>query len=372
MSRRAVAGGFGLFALIGAVQALYGPVVPSFQRAFGVSTANAGLALSMHFVGAVIGVVVSGVIQSRLSSRAVLAAGTVSLSVGTLAIAAAPAWWVVLTGAFVTGLGFGCTDLGFNVLFARGFGDRSAAMLNLISASFGIGAIVGPLAVGLVAQNFRIPFVVSGVLALMLLPLVWAVRDPGTESMRECAPAGRARPWGTASAFLGLYVLYVGIETGVGGWEPTHLASLGLDASQAASLTSLYWAAVVVGRFVAVPLTLRFSAGLVTVTALGAAAVCLSLAHIAAFAPVAYGLTGLALAPVFPTGLAWLNRAVPSMRGAIALVLAGAMLGGVVFPAAIGLLIDGAGPAVVPTSLTGIALACALLAFGLWSRTKDS
>ncbi len=42
------------------------------------------------------------------------------------------------------------------------------------------------------------------------------------------------------------------------------------------------------------------------------AAAGLALAHIATLAPFAYILTGLALAPVFPTGLAWLTATAPS------------------------------------------------------------
>jgi hypothetical protein len=56
----------------------------------------------------------------------------------------------------------------------------------------------------------------------------------------------------------------------------------------------------------------------------------------------------LALAPVFPTGVAWLSSALPGVRGATATVLGSALLGGVTVPPLIGQIVGVAGPGVVP------------------------
>ena len=83
----------------------------------------------------------------------------------------------------------------------------------------------------------------------------------------------------------------------------------------------------------------------------------LALAHVPALAPYAYTLTGLALGPVFPTVLAWLAAAAGA-RGPTALVFAAANLGGVVLPAVIGRLVDASSPAVIPTTVLLVVLAC--------------
>ena len=87
-------------------------------------------------------------------------------------------------------------------------------------------------------------------------------------------------------------------------------------AAAAASWTAGFWAAITVGRLLAIPLALRLSAPVLAAGSLLLAAVGLCLAHVSAFAPVAYTLTGLALGPVFPTALAWLAQAAPGARGA--------------------------------------------------------
>jgi fucose permease len=61
---------------------------------------------------------------------------------------------------------------------------------------------------------------------------------------------------------------------------------------------------------------------------------------------------------VFPTALAWLALAAPGARGATALVFAAANLGGVVVPAVIGRLVDVSSPAVIPTTILVVVLAC--------------
>jgi MFS family permease len=56
------------------------------------------------------------------------------------------------------------------VLFADGFGERAAAMLNLLGACFGAGAVLGPLAVA-ATGGYRFPFCAGALLAVASLAL---------------------------------------------------------------------------------------------------------------------------------------------------------------------------------------------------------
>lgn len=91
-------------------------------------------------------------------------------------------------------------------------------------------------------------------ISLLILPTLGAVasREPRPASA-EGAATGGARVLPVIAAFIGVYVLHVAIETGVGGWEPTHLEAVGFGAATAATATSAYWAAMTVGRFVVAP-----------------------------------------------------------------------------------------------------------------------
>ncbi|MFJ6483321.1 MFS transporter [Streptomyces sp. NPDC091682] len=356
------------FVVVGALQALYGPAIPALRDEFGISPAVAGLSLSAHFVGALLGVLIYHLLRGRLNNRVLLGGSYVLMAVGAAAFAFSPSWTLALAGTFVIGLGFGGIDYGLNQLFAVGFGHRSTAMLNLLNGHFGIGAIAGPALIGwLGAESYPEIFIGTGVISLLILVTLGGVaaREPAPAPV-DGAPAGGARVLPIIGVFIGIYVLHVAIETGVGGWEPTHLEAVGYGAATAATATSAYWAAMTLGRFVAAPISLRWSAPSILLVCCVGMAGFLLLATVPAFAPYAYFGVGLMIAPIFPTCLPWLNRAVPGVGAAGAYVIAASMIGGVAFPPLLGAVIDTMEVKTVPLLLFLLAVVCGALS--LWLR----
>lgn len=92
----------------------------------------------------------------------------------------------------------------------------------------------------------------------------------------------------------------------------------------------------------------------------------LLLATVPVLAPYAYFGVGLMIAPIFPTCLPWLNRAVPGVAEAGAYVIAASMIGGVAFPPLLGGVIDAVDVKSVPLVLFLLAAACGALS--LWLR----
>jgi MFS transporter, FHS family, glucose/mannose:H+ symporter len=336
----------------GLLLSLYGPAIPELRSRYGIGEGASALVLSAHFLGAMTGIAWWG-LERRLASRTWLATGTGLMSAGAAGIAFAPAWPLVLAGAAGLGVGFGVIVVQINVLLAEGFGERAAAMLNLLGATFGAGAVAGPLLLA-AAGGYRLPFCAGALLAVAALLLA---RDlpptaPPAEVVRPRVPAG------LVAGFVAVVALYVGTESGIGGWEATSLLAGGTGAAAAASWTAGYWAALTTGRLLAIPLALRVAPAVLAAGSLVAAAGGLALAHVPGFAPVAYTLTGLALGPVFPTVLAWLAAAAPGSRTSTAMVFAVGQLGGIVFPPVIGRLVDAGSPAVIPSAMLGVALCC--------------
>jgi FHS family glucose/mannose:H+ symporter-like MFS transporter len=356
------------FVLIGALQALYGPAIPAFREEFGLSPSGAGLGLSAHFVGGVAGVLLFDRWFGRIGNRRILGASYLLMAVGAAGFALAPDWPLALAAALLAGLGFGGIDYGLNQLFAVGFGHRSTAMLNILNAHFGIGAILGPAVIGAVgAEHYPAVFLAFAVVDLPLLWCLKGVRDKAPQPSGTAPDSGGVlgRSLGSVLAvFVVLYVLHVGIEAGVGGWEPTHLETVGYGAGVAATATSVYWLMMTVGRFLVAPLALRFSAQAIITVSCAGMTVCLLLASISELAPYAYAGVGLFIAPIFPTGLPWLHRAAPRARRAGALVIAASMAGGVVAGPALGKVIEWSGIEAVPLLLAGVSAVC--LAATLW------
>ncbi|MEU0031576.1 MFS transporter [Streptomyces sp. NPDC006335] len=356
------------FVLIGALQALYGPAIPAFREEFGLSPSAAGLGLSAHFVGGVAGVLLFDRLFGRVGNRRILGASYLLMAFGAAGFALAPNWPVALTAALLAGLGFGGIDYGLNQLFAVGFGHRSTAMLNILNAHFGVGAILGPALIGVVgAGRYPAVFLAFALANLPLLLCLKGVRDraPQPSGPDSDSPGVLRRSLASVlGVFVALYVLHVGIEAGVGGWEPTHLETVGYGAGVAATATSVYWLMMTVGRFLVAPIALRYSAQAIVTVSCAGMTVCLLLASVRELAPYAYAGVGLFIAPIFPTGLPWLHRAAPGARRAGALVIAASMIGGVAAGPALGRAIEWSGVRAVPLLLSAVSALC--LAATLW------
>jgi FHS family glucose/mannose:H+ symporter-like MFS transporter len=371
------------FVLIGMLQALYGPAVPGLRAEYGLSPTAAGLGLSMHFAGGVAGVLAFNSIHSRISNRALLAASYALMAAGAAGFALAPNWPLALTAAFLGGLGFGGIDYGLNQLFAVGFGDRSTAMLNVLNAHFGIGAVLGPALVAwLGTGDYSYAFGACAVLAGALILCTGGVRSevPAAASATRAAPSASGEKATVGGGllsrvlvgFLVLYILNVAVEAGVGGWEPTHLETVGYSATVAASATSVYWLMMTAGRFLVVPITLRYAPERILAVCAAGMTACLLLALIPGLAPVAYAGVGLFIAPVFPTGLPWLNKALPGARRAGAWVIAASMIGGVAAPPLLGAGIEASGIHAVPLLLTVLSGASLVATVWLMRLTKGA
>ncbi|GAA3843429.1 MFS transporter [Streptomyces phyllanthi] len=358
------------FVLIGALQALYGPAIPAFREEFGLSPSGAGLGLSAHFVGGVAGVLLFDRLFGRVGNRRILGVSYLLMAVGAAGFALAPNWPAGLAAALLAGLGFGGIDYGLNQLFAVGFGHRSTAMLNILNAHFGVGAILGPALIGAAgAEHYPAVFLGFAAANLPLLLCLRGVRDraPGPAGPAPAEAGGQVlgRSLGSVLAvFVALYVLHVGIEAGVGGWEPTHLETVGYGAGVAATATSVYWLMMTVGRFLVAPLALRYSDRAIVTVSCAGMTVCLLLASLPGLAPYAYAGVGLFIAPIFPTGLPWLHRAAPRARRAGAVVIAASMVGGVAAGPALGKAIEWSGIRAVPLLLCAVSALC--LAATLW------
>ncbi|GAA4007349.1 MFS transporter [Deinococcus rubellus] len=353
----------GIFLLLGIIYPILGPALPRLSAQFGLQATGASLLLSANSAGAFLGVVLAGLLPERLMAERRAALALMLTALGSLGLAFAPDFPLALLASGLLGLGFGMLDLTINVWLSVRYGERSAAMLNLLSAGFGVGAVLAPLAVGRAGGNVQLPLLGCAVFAgLLLWPLLKLPRSPAPTTHLETTGSTptplrkSARPVQLLlGVFILLFMVYVAVEGGVGAWEVTALQdSLGLSTAAASQISSLYWVFFTAGRMITAPLTLRFAPPQLVTGALALAVISLACAAIPAAAPAAYSLTGLFLAPVFATSLVWLSRELPG-KSAPTLVFAGGFLGPVLFSPVIGSLRDTFGPAATPLALTGIA-----------------
>ena len=79
------------FVVIGVQQALYGPAIPALRTAHDISAGAAGAALSVHFLGAVLGVLALPLIRRRgIADGVFLAASLTLIAAGCAGFLLAP------------------------------------------------------------------------------------------------------------------------------------------------------------------------------------------------------------------------------------------------------------------------------------------
>lgn len=353
--------GFVAFLLLGALQAVYGPAFSGLQTRFGVSRADVGLIASSHFLGTMIGVLAAGASLRRLELRGLLRVGAALMVVGLAGVTFAPAWSVAVACALLAGFGFGFVSVSFNVGGAR-LGAKSAGVLNILNACFGLGSILAPLTVSALGGQTW-PYALLGLVALGVL--LGAGRLPSLPET-NVATSGRA-PLGPLALFGAFFVLYVGVEAGVGSWMTAHLSDLGVAG--AATWTSGFWLTVTLGRLLGAPLASRVKLSRIVIGALVLATFALLLASTSA-APLAYLLVGFAIAPLFATALAWFGQHLPTSLAPIVLACGG--FGGTLFPWLLGVLSARYGTGVVPYVMVASALGALLVALTLRVRLNAS
>jgi len=355
LTRAALVAIAAIFFLMGILASAYGPLLEHLSRRFEVSLSVAGGVLSVHSFGALLGVLVSMRALQRLPSRTFVIGALTCLGLGCAGVALAPSWPAFLAGVLVLGAGWGALDIGCNQLVAHSEGLRRTAVLNALNGAYAVGAIAGPILVSTVGRSHIGLFYGGGAaLAVLLVPLAAQV------SGRLPFMAGRStgKSMGLLAIFMVAFALYVGLETGIGGWMPSHLESLGLQSFTAATLTSGFWLALATGRLLAALVPAEMPERVIVMIGSAVAAIALLAAVIPIAAPVAYILAGLAIAPIFPTGIVWLAKLRPGDARATSWLFPASMLGGAVVPGGISLVIGRFGIGLTPVVLSIVALGC--------------
>jgi MFS family permease len=196
--------------LMGALDiAIIGPALPAVRASFGIDDRAAAWMLSIYVLFNLIGTPLMAKLSDRYGRRAVYTADVAIFGAGSLLVALAPTYGLVLTGRAIQGLGAG----GIFPVASAVIGDvfppgRRGAALGLIGAVFGLAFLIGP--------------VIGGVLLIFGWPWLFLVNLPVAAAVIVGAlrllPAGRVqepRPFdvaGMATLAAGLVALSFGLN----------------------------------------------------------------------------------------------------------------------------------------------------------------
>ena len=202
--------GLGVFA--GALDlGVLSPALPAIAREFGVPTGDLAWIFTLYLLVTILSIAIASTLADRFGRRVVYMSCIGCFLLGSVVAVIAPSYGWLLFARALQALGAG----GVFPVATAAIGDvvepeKRGAALGLVAATWGLAAIVGPLAGGLLTHflDWRWIFVLNFPLALAVLWLAW-------KHLPVHAPRARGPLDGLGLALLclGLLLLMDGLET---------------------------------------------------------------------------------------------------------------------------------------------------------------
>lgn len=359
--------GFLAFILIGLEQGVLGLFVAELGLQLKRSPEDLGLFFALHGVGSgiVTAVALIAWVERKNSKR--IALSSLALGLGSALIVAGDAWHLKLIAAPLLGIGFGGLSMSFNTLFVTHFSQKNAGLLNVLNATYGIGAVAGPW---FLSQNILLGnelFSIIGVLSLVVLVGAWTIDDRIPSDTRT----------GTASAtttsvypILLVAFLILFIEAALTYWMPSLLSAQSGNNADAADYMAQFFLWFVIVRLSAAALAVWVST--LGFALLGLLGLCLSLAGVVTgFVALAdTSFTGAFMGLIFPNAYAWMLTKSGGGTAMGARILLSAIVGATTGPWILGWILPLAGETAVLVLLSAVSAATFLLMLFLDLKTR--
>ena len=297
----------------GILTTLLGPMLPILIARWALSDTQAGNLFLAQFSAMLAGVLLSGVLVSRLGYRPAFLAGLLLMAAG-IATLYIGSLWLGVAAVATYGLGLGLIIPTDNLLIAEISSGSNAGALSLLNFYWGVGAVTGALLIAWANAHKLLPFFMGSV-ALLLVLLALGVRQlpfPGPVKSEDLTTSHR-EIWRTPAAWLfaAVFFLYPGAETAVGGWIGSYVNRMGSHPEMAPLMPAFFWLALTVGRAAGSGLLHRLPERRVMIVgfAFGTAGITFLLLSSSLTQVIASALvTGLSFSTLYPITIARFSR----------------------------------------------------------------
>ncbi|MEM5947816.1 MFS transporter [Spirochaetia bacterium 38H-sp] len=336
------------FIFLGMALTLFGATIPSLKKDFGWSYLENGIVIAAGSISFFVFTFLIGKISHTVRVSTLFFAGFASIIASLAFFARTPLILPNLLLNVIMSAGFAAVEIAGNLAILDLEKDGSGKALNLMHASFAVGAIGGPVIVSkLISSSYswKNIYMIMAVSFAAITPAVIAIRKKLPIPQQERESKIKKTSFSNPVYWLGFFtlLLYVGAELGLSNW----IAEYGrevfkVDIAIAPFLVSMFWTGLLLGRIFS-PFFLRidnrkkaliisslvFSASIAMFAILGninpsaSAALLFFLAFL--------GGTGAAI--IFPTTLLLVSSLMPDKKGdAIGFATTGGGIGAFVFP----------------------------------------
>lgn len=331
------------FIMLGLLTAAEGPALPGLAENTSSTLDQISLIFVFGSFGYLLGSLLGGRAYDRIPGHRVLAFTLLTITICTTLIPFMRSLWSLLLVLFVLGLAKGALDVGGNTLLLWVHGEKAGPFMNGLHFFFGLGASVAPLILArvlLVTGGIQWMFWLFALFSFPLAVWLWVLPEPSTgKTMYDNGNASFSIV--LVALIVLFFLLYVGAEVGFGNWVYTYAITLGLGTSiTAAYLTSAFWGTFTVGRLLGIWVSTRLRPATILIVDLLGCLASLGVVLLWSDSPTALWVgaigLGLFMASIFPTTLMLAGERMRISGAMTGWFLAGASIGGMSLPWAMG------------------------------------
>lgn len=358
---------------VGLVISSLGPLLVPISDTFHLRLAQMGLPIVSYSTGFLSANIFLAFFWKIHRTRIFLGLSSLVASLTLVSISLVRTPLLLLAILFLVGTSQGLLHTTLDCFFSEISGEERARSLNWLHVFFGIGAILGPLLVGVLlaySKRWGLVYFFIGLASFPLPILFWRSRfyRNGISSGPILTLTSHDLNRTVTSPFFWLATVgiffYAGLELSFGSWTPVFLIRIREVSVVSASYSiSVFWLSVVVGRFLFGRFFHKINLSLSLVVGSLAAALFTTLTFVLSYHPplvLFIALSGLSLSWFYPSVIALGANTFPKHIGFITGILsASGTSGSILFPWLIGPLSEALGLArgvfLVPLLCVGLA-----------------
>ncbi|MCD4672000.1 MAG: MFS transporter [Anaerolineaceae bacterium] len=370
---------FLIVAGFGVVMSAIGPVLPALAGQTQTSLREIGLLFTSRALGVLFGALLGGRIFDRLPGHPLLAGCMVLMAATFAVVPMISNFGLLLLVGLVMGFAAGLLLAGSNTLLVWVHADNVGPWMNGLSFFNGMGGFVAPIIItGFLTMTGQMQgaFWAIALLVAAAGAGMFFVPSPAIRKTADVPGAEGSGRFGLVILFALVFLLYGGAEISFSSWLYTFVVKLHSNATTtAAMLTSAFWAAMAVGRLLAIPVSTRLRPRAILIIdfsgAMASLIVLLTLAESLTALWVGTIGFGFFMASFFPVWLVFIDNRIKVDGKINGIFIAASAAGGMFFPWLAGLMFDTIGP-LATMAMILVTLLIAACIFGVMTRIQPA
>lgn len=327
----------------GMMSTLIGAILPFMKTEYSMSYVLSGAVISAHQIGNFAALLIAGFLPYLIGRKRSTITLSFGIAIGFLLMTLTGNPILLLLSFMLTGVGRGSMSNITNVVMSEISGNK-AASLNLLHASFAVGAFLAPFLAILSTTIFGVHWRISAwVLVLFELMAIFF----WSRSSLSGKPLEKKKDLGSdfaksGSFWLNTFIMffYLCSEASVIGWLVTYFKDSGiLNAAMAQTTSSALWVFILIGRLSCASLSTKINKNLLLVI-LGFFQVVFFILMITVDSiPLIYMSIfgfGLAMSGTYPTTLSTMDKRFNESTIATGTCIATATVGAITMPIIVG------------------------------------